>query len=184
MVSPASRLAARHTTRSVSLRVNSGVSAGHPYHSPNRWIPSISRPLGASELEIERPMRWIALHEQFPSGAAARSAVRSYRRGELKGPFPTEHRFRALVYKYSIIAQRVIGRDNFGFPRAQSLVRGTWDRDCSLLKRRLPLRSSAHRSINDPMTAPTPEAPVSEAPVSDVLLADSIRALAMDAVEA
>ena len=43
-VRPASRLASRQSARSASARVNSGVSAGQPYHSPNRWIPSISRP--------------------------------------------------------------------------------------------------------------------------------------------
>ena len=30
---------------SASARVNSGVCAGHSYHSPRRWMPSISRPL-------------------------------------------------------------------------------------------------------------------------------------------
>jgi hypothetical protein len=72
-------------------------------------------------------MRWIALHEQRPSTAAARSAVRADRRGELKGPFLTEHCLRALVFKLSIIAQRVGERDNFTFPHAQSLVRGARD---------------------------------------------------------
>jgi hypothetical protein len=56
-------------------------------------------------------MRWIALHEQCLSIAA----VRFHRGGAMKGPFPSQHRFRARHCKYSIIAQNVIGRDNFKF---------------------------------------------------------------------
>ena len=100
------RVASRQSARSASARVNSGVSAGQPYHSPNRWIPSISRPLCK-----KKPRR------RFVTGEKGVRAIAKIRR-RLNADLQLLHRRPPGAIEFQVFARRFRRPRHAHLPRA------------------------------------------------------------------